>query len=222
VYTALPDGCVDVVMEVARDTHGAWVYGSTTRPTDIACSRSAHYLGIRFQPGQSRHFIEAAAGEITDARAELHGLMQFPAEMIATRVTVDTLFSQIDEILTTTLSRSPPDVSLVDHVIRHVEARHGRVSVETVARHFGKSRRQIERLFSEFVGVPLKFYCTLARLRYAARLIAQPTERSLSAIAGDAGYSDQAHMTRDFRRLAGATPARLRHDDAFFQYHAPR
>jgi len=222
LYSALPDGCVDVVIEVAGDTHDAWIYGSTTRPTDIACSRGTHYLGIRFRPGQSRHFIDATAGEITDARAQLRGLMQLPVEMIAERITADTLFSQLDQILATTLSHSPPEVSLIDHVLQHVDARHGVLNIEGVARHFGKSRRQIERLFSEVVGVPLKFFCTLARLRYAARLIAHPSERSLSAIAGDAGYSDQSHMTRDFRRLAGATPARLRHDGAFFQYHAPR
>jgi AraC-like DNA-binding protein len=222
VYTALPDGCVDVVLEIGRDDYGAWIYGSTTRPTKIACCRGAHYLGIRFHAGQSRHFIEAAACEITDARADLRGLMQFPAEMIATRVAGDTLFSQLDEHLSATLSSSPPAVILIDRVIQYIEARHGMVGVEEVARRFGKSRRQLERTFLHTVGVTLKFFCTLARLRHAAHLIAQPADRSLTAVASDAGYSDQAHMTRDFRRLADATPAQLRRNDAFFQYHSPR
>lgn len=222
VYTALPDGCVDLVLETARDDYSAWVYGSTTRPTDIACSRGAHYLGIRFQPGQSRHFIDVAAGEITDARVNLAGLMQFPAETIAERIATDSLFAQLNQILIAMLSRSAPTVSLIDRVIQHVEAHHGNVSVEALARRFGKSRRQIERTFPQTVGVPLKFFCSLVRLRHAAQLIAAPSRRSLTAIASDAGYSDQAHMTRDFRRLAGATPGQLRADDAFFQYHSPR
>lgn len=221
VYTALPDGCVDLVVNVAPDGHGAWIYGSTTRPTDIACSQGAHYLGIRFQPGQSRHFIDVDARELTDARAELRALMSFPAEMIATRIASGALFSELDEILTATLARSQPETGLIDHLIQHIEARHGLVSIEAVARHFGKSRRQLERRFAQTVGLPLKFFCTLARLRHAARLISQPSQRPLTTIAGDAGYSDQAHMTRDFRRLAGVTPAQLRDDDAFFQYHAP-
>jgi AraC-like DNA-binding protein len=222
VYTALPDGCVDLVLEVAPDDHGAWIYGSTTRPTDIACSQGAHYLGIRFQPGQSRHFIDVDACELTDARVELHALMSFPAEVIATRIISGALFSDLDDILTTTLSRSQPEASLIDHVIQHIEARHGLVSIEAVATRFGKSRRQLERTFAQTVGVPLKFFCTLARLRHAARMISQSSQRPLTTIAGDAGYSDQAHMTRDFRRLAGVTPAQLRVDDAFFQYHASR
>jgi len=222
IYTALPDGCVDVVLEVTTDDYGAWIYGSTTQPTDIACSRGAHYLGIRFQPGQSRHFIDAVTSEITDARAELQSLMQFPAQRIATRIATSTLFRQLDETLTTMLSRSPPATSVIDHVIQYVEAHRGVVGVEDIAHRFGKSRRQIERTFPRIVGIPLKFFCTITRLRHAASLIARCDGRSLTAIAMDTGYSDQAHMTRDFRRLTGATPGRLAQDDAFIQYHAPR
>lgn len=222
VYTALPDGCVDLVIEVTPRDFGAWLYGSTTQPSEIACSRGTHYLGIRFQAGQSRHFIAAAASELTDGRAELHDIMQFPTETIAMRIADHGLFTQLDDILAAMLSRCRPSTDLIDHVLRYVEGRHGLVSIEQLACHFGKSRRQLERTFPKIVGVPLKFFCTLTRLRHAARLIAQPLDRSLTAIASDAGYCDQAHMTRDFRRLAGTTPAQLREDDAFFQYHSPR
>jgi transcriptional regulator GlxA family with amidase domain len=36
------------------------------------------------------------------------------------------------------------------------------------------------------------------------------TRRSLAEIALDAGYSDQAHMTRDLRAVLGATPSLVR------------
>lgn len=222
VYLALPDGCVDLVMEVSGDHCRSWVYGSTTRPTAIPCAPGNHYLGIRFQPGQSRHFITAAADELTDSHEDLRTLMQFPAEHIAARIATAAVFDEIDAILTGLLRRSEPVANYVDHVIDHVECRHGLVRVDDVALQFGKSRRQLERAFLQTVGVPLKFFSTLSRLRHAANLIVHPGARSLTAVANDAGYSDQAHMTRDFTRLAGVSPGRLRHDDAFFQYHSPR
>ena len=222
LYTALPDGCVDLVMEVTAGSSRSWVYGTTTLPTNVPCAAGSHYLGIRFQPGQSRHFIRAAANEITDSCADLRALMEFPSDRIATRIASEALFDELDAILSGLLAHAPPVASYIDGIIEHVDVRHGLVRVDDVASRFGKSRRQMERAFLQTVGVPLKFFCMISRLRHAAQLIVHPSERSLTAVANDAGYSDQAHMTRDFTRLAGVSPGQLRHGDAFFQYHSPR
>lgn len=220
VYTALPDGCIDLVLEVSADGCRSWIYGSTTRPTAIPCVRGIHYLGIRFQPGQSRHFITSAANEITDSREDLRTLMQFPAEHIAARITTNAVFDELDAILSELLRHAPPVASYVDHIVDHVERRHGLVRVDQVASQFNKSRRQLERAFLQTVGVQLKFFCMISRLRHAADLIVHPGVRSLANVSHDAGYSDQAHMTRDFTRLAGVSPRQLQSDDAFFQYHS--
>lgn len=222
IYAALPDGCVDLVLEVTANSYRSWIYGSTTRPTAIPCAAGTHYLGIRFHPGQSRHFIAAAAHEITDCREELRTLMLFPSERVATRIASEALFDEIDEMLLATLSHIPPVESYIDGIVQHIAARHGDTRVDDIAVRFGKSRRQMERVFLQTVGVPLKFFCMISRLKHAADLIVQPSSRSLTAVAHDAGYSDQAHMTRDFTRLAGVSPGQLRAHDAFFQYHSPR
>ncbi len=222
VYAALPDGCVDLVLEVTARGHRSWIYGSTTRPTAIPCTAGTHYLGIRFHPGQSRHFISAAAHEITDGREDLRTLMRFPAERVAAHVTSEALFDEIDQILISALTRRPPVDSYIDGVVQHIAAHRGLARVDDIAVRIGKSRRQLERVFLQTVGVPLKFFSMISRLKHAADLIVHPASRSLSAVAHDAGYSDQAHMTRDFTRLAGVSPGQLRVDDAFFQYHSPR
>ncbi|MDY6946708.1 MAG: DUF6597 domain-containing transcriptional factor [Pseudomonadota bacterium] len=98
LYTALPDGCVDLVFEVSADHCRSWVYGSTTRSTAIACLPGIHYLAIRFLPGQSRHFITSAANELTDCRQDSRMLLQFPAEQIAARIAAATLFDELDVV----------------------------------------------------------------------------------------------------------------------------
>jgi AraC-like DNA-binding protein len=222
VYAALPDGCVDLVLEVTASNHRSWIYGSTTRPTAIPCTVGTHYLGIRFHPGQSRHFISAAAQELTDGREDLRTLMRFPSERVAAHIATEALFAELDQILMGTLRRARPLESYIDGVVQHIEAHHGDTRIDEVAARFGKSRRQMERVFLQTVGVPLKFFCMITRLRHAAELIVPPASRSLTVVAHEAGYSDQAHMTRDFTRLTGLSPAQLRVDDAFFQYHSPR
>jgi len=220
-YTALPDGCVDIVLELTHSDWYGWVYGTTTRPTHIACLPGSHYLGIRFKPGQSRHFIRATAHELTDCCEDLRTLARFPTQAVVDNITSGALFSQLDATLTEMLRHSPPEANYIDEVIRHIEASHGCLRLSEVASQLGKSRRHLERVFRETVGIPAKLFSTIARLKHAADLIASPSGLALAEIAADAGYADQSHMTRDFARLAGTSPGRLLRDDvAFLQYHS--
>ena len=79
--------------------------------------------------------------------------------------------------------------------------------VAGAARELRLSQRQLERLFLERVGVSPKRYARLCRFERAVHLARGPG--TLAEVASAAGYADQAHFIRDFRRLAGATPRRF-------------
>jgi len=85
---------------------------------------------------------------------------------------------------------------------------HGNARIERIASASSLSRRQIERLFRTQVGVSPKRLASLARFAWAAARVSRA--ESLSRLAFDAGYSDQAHFVRDFRELAGVTPGHAR------------
>lgn len=69
------------------------------------------------------------------------------------------------------------------------------------------SQRQIERLFKLWLGMTPKYYQRIVRIQKAVRLIQQG--RSLVDVAFDAGFSDQAHMTREFRAISSNTPGKI-------------
>lgn len=214
VYRVVPDGCVDVVVEVAGGAWRAWGYGSVTAATDLDCARGTHYFGIRFLPGQSRHFMRACASELTDCKEDARGLLRGPIEPLAERVE-DAVFDEADRRLAGVLGTSAPAVSEVDRMVRRIDASRGALRIEALAAELGKSPRQLQRLFLETVGVTAKFYSLIARARHAAGMIAAREPARLADVATQAGYADQSHMTRDFARLAGVPPARL--DDGFLQ-----
>lgn len=81
-------------------------------------------------------------------------------------------------------------------------------SVERVAADLGVSTRTLQRQLKA-LGLPAPDYWRLlARARRAAGLLASGL--ALPEIADLCGFSDQAHMTRDFRSWFGGTPAQLR------------
>jgi transcriptional regulator GlxA family with amidase domain len=78
--------------------------------------------------------------------------------------------------------------------------------IGAIALRLSLSTRQLERLFQAGLGQrPAMVYRTL-RLRYA-RWLLDTTERSVTEIALDAGFSDCAHFSRQFKEAHGFTPS---------------
>lgn len=83
------------------------------------------------------------------------------------------------------------------------------VDLETTAKAAGVSPFHFLRLFSNVLGVTPHQYLVRARLRHAARLLADDA-RSITAIAFDVGFGDLSNFVRTFHRAAGVSPRRFR------------
>ncbi len=80
-------------------------------------------------------------------------------------------------------------------------------NVSSAARALGVSERSLERLLRHGTGRTPVYWKRLARLRRSAQSLSP--EVPLAELAVDHGFSDQAHMTREFRQWLGTTPARV-------------
>jgi len=81
-------------------------------------------------------------------------------------------------------------------------------SVASVAADLGVSVRTFQRRLRDFALPAPDYWRLLARARRAATQLQDDVP--LTAIACDCGYSDQAHMTREFQRWFSRTPAQMR------------
>lgn len=91
-----------------------------------------------------------------------------------------------------------------------LERSRGRAPVGALAERVGVSARHLTTLFRREVGRTPKMVAMLMRFEYATARIADTARRyhrvDLAAVAAEAGYADQAHLTRDFVRFAGVPP----------------
>ena len=78
-----------------------------------------------------------------------------------------------------------------------------------IARASGVSAFHFLRLFARVTGVTPHQYLVRARLRRAARLLAQDS-RPIAEIAYEVGFGDLSNFIRSFRRAAGVSPRRFR------------
>ncbi|MFO8005129.1 helix-turn-helix domain-containing protein [Thioalkalivibrio sp.] len=81
-------------------------------------------------------------------------------------------------------------------------------SVGSAARSLGLSVRTLQRHLVGLHLPPPDYWRLLARARRAAAMLAD--HASLTDVADSAGFTDQAHLTREFVRWFGQTPGGLR------------
>jgi transcriptional regulator GlxA family with amidase domain len=86
---------------------------------------------------------------------------------------------------------------------------HGAVGVGALKARYGVSARQFDRAFTRQVGMAPKVYARMLRFQRALALKQAGSASSWTQVAQAAGYFDQAHMIRDFRAFADATPTQF-------------
>jgi AraC family transcriptional regulator len=83
------------------------------------------------------------------------------------------------------------------------------LTLSEIAEAVGVHPVYLARVFREQCGCTIGEYTRRLRIELACRQLAT-TETPLVAIALDAGFTDQSHFTKTFKRLVGVTPGQFR------------
>ena len=82
----------------------------------------------------------------------------------------------------------------------------GQVSIDELAEELNINRRQLERKFSSAIGLSPKQLSKVIRLQSTLKMLEQKKFSSLTSLAYENGYYDQAHFIKDFREFTGVSP----------------
>ncbi|WCT11578.1 AraC family transcriptional regulator [Mucilaginibacter jinjuensis] len=83
----------------------------------------------------------------------------------------------------------------------------GTIPVSEVAAAAHATVRTLERNFKQSSGYTVKDVSALMRFEQVRNRLWQQPGASLSALAHEFGYTDQSHLSREFKRYSGSTPA---------------
>jgi AraC-like DNA-binding protein len=176
------------------------VVGARATAADIAVAGRAFTIAVRFHPGALPALIGTAASALTDRSVDLEDvtgstgrrLVQEMAGMTPRQAAV-----RLEEALEVWLRGHEPGV-LHEHLVRATR-------VDDWQRYAGVSARALHARVVAAVGLPPKRALRIERLHAALHAVAAGA--GLSSAASAAGYSDQAHFTRESRALLFETPA---------------
>jgi AraC-like DNA-binding protein len=207
----LPVGAID--LEAFDDR--ALVAGPGTRPTTIDIEPGSVTVGARFRPGAAPPLLGTAAADLRNLDVSLDGLWAKLGAALAERLgEAQTADDRVRALVDGLTERAGAVTAAIDPaamgVVKLLEEQPG-ASLPWLADRTGLSERQLRRRVESAVGYPPR---TLARILRFQRFLAlwrstPPEIRDLAGLATVAGYADQAHLTRESRRLGGLPPGAL-------------
>jgi AraC-like DNA-binding protein len=115
-------------------------------------------------------------------------------------------FAAIDDVFSRAVVEVPEPAGEVAWAWQRILETGGTVEVRDLAAEIGWSRRHFGERFRSELGLAPKVASRVIRFERARELLARPDRPGLADVAATCGYFDQAHLTREWRDLAGCTP----------------
>lgn len=199
-----PDAGADIIWYQGSE---ALVAGPDMEPVPAELEPGAVLVGARFMPGAAGPVLRTRMSELVNQRLSLSEVRPELSRALDSGSSPGAAMRHLLEGVRKWVRADPPDAAL--SLAARCLADPFR-SIDSVVKELSIGARQLRRRFHDSVGYGPK---SLQRVRRFQRLVAALRARpgvDLAILAIETGYSDQAHMTRDVRRLSGRTPVQLR------------
>jgi AraC-like DNA-binding protein len=187
-----PDGCIDILYTRDNGVSRLDVVGTMTTTRSHRLDPGTHVTGLRFFPGKSP--VVPAVDTVVPLRDMLR---------------IGDLQRRLDDtndpgtLLSAWLATHNEPPTAIEQALSFLDE--GR-DLDEIAAAANLSVRQFRRRCAELTGISPRHLARILRFRKACQMAGQTPRPHWAGIACDAGYFDQAHLIRDFREFAGATP----------------
>jgi AraC-like DNA-binding protein len=221
IQTIYPDGFCELIVHFGTPPQchegGGWHVQARTlfaaqRLGAVRLRRDAAIdcLGVRLRPEASALL---GAEVLRRSRERIVDLAVIdPALSRALRVAASAYIAgdtaRLDRLLARRFAAHDLD-DAVARAVRRIRESGGQMRIESVARDAGVGLRSLQTRFRRAVGLTPKEFSRLMRLQATLRAL-DAGDATLTDVALDHGFADQAHATRELRRVTGLAPTRLR------------
>lgn len=209
------------VADVAR--FGTATAGLATRASIIRHDGHQHGVRISLTPHGARAIFGAPAAAFTDRIIELDDVVGSNGRELSDSVRQADTWAARFEVLDLMLGRLAARAvqrrqaeirAEVAHAWRRLVERRGQIRIDALATELCWSRRHLSDRFRTEFGVTPKLAARMLRFEHAYHVATTDGSRSTWAqIAAIAGYSDQAHLVRDWQDFMGCSPTAWRHGE---------
>ena len=219
----VPDGTIEMAFILGDDIKRytseeefiiqprSMVLGQIIDPFYIEPTGTVNTFAIRFYPYGFANFVSVALKDLAKTETPIEMLF---GEETAKKLEQDIIQArdaqQRIEIIETFLQNKLNEKTIVSNIVSTtVDAllsTKGSASINDILEGNLSKRRQLERMFVKQVGISPKQLGKLIRLQSALKMLLNQEDESLTNIAYNNEYYDQAHFIKDFKEFTGVSP----------------
>lgn len=218
----LPDGCMEMIFHYGdlyrqhfEDGSSiiqprSFIYGQITKFLEIEPTGTTGLVSARFLPGGLAPFLAVPLAALEDKAVSLLELFGERGRSLEEKVIAATAASERIALIESFLLSIPVEPAAIDGIakacVQVIFESQGQMAAAELADSLNISRRNMERRFTSAIGMSPKQLSKVIRLQTAIKMLGENKFTSLTALAYESGYYDQAHFIKDFKEFAGISP----------------
>lgn len=207
------ESLADGRFQVSRE-RGLYFVGNRDTSTLIHSSqRQTRFIVIEFHPHGAFPIFGVPMHEtrnlLSDSEAVFGKWGRDVRETLGNLEGIDKKLHFIQDELARLLNANERDNSLVTFCVRTLELSDGRLPIKELERRTGFTLRYLDQLFRQHVGLTPKNLAGIFRFQRFYRKWAQGASYEVLKEELNDYYFDQAHFTKEFKRMTGYSPRRF-------------
>lgn len=225
----VPDGCMEMIFhygdlykQYIRDGSyiiqpKCFVFGQISHPLDIEPTGETGIFATRFHPGGFNPFSKIPVADMENRAIPLQELFGNEGHQLEKQIlnalTTEDRVKIIEPFLINRLLTPKFIDSITKLSVEIILQLNGQLTVDELSGQLNIHRRQLERKFSSAIGLSPKQLSKIIRLQATLKMLANDQFTSLTSVAYDGNYYDQAHFIKDFKEFTGLSPKKFYADN---------
>jgi AraC-like DNA-binding protein len=201
----LPFGTTEIIVNLGADKE-IYIANPATKHYHINTSGPYQVAGVSLHPWAFNSLFRIPQSEISNSKIGLKDILPAQDRALSEKLKHSTDHTGAIKILSdhlTAIGQVRP-VNIVSDAMTIIDQKNSFTDMRTIYGHHKISERRFQQLFKEQIGMSPRKYYLLKRFHRAVTLL-EP-DLSLTDLALDLGYYDQAHFINEFKSFAGISP----------------
>ncbi|OZB94249.1 helix-turn-helix domain-containing protein [Paenibacillus sp. XY044] len=186
----------------------SYVCGIESRKAAYTLQGKGLIAGILYRPGAFHGYISESMSELVDRKMDISKFFPFDAETAEKGIFesngLEERVDHIERLLCSSIPEPDDKVDELNTIIGAIMEDRTITTVDLLENRFNVSKRTLQRMFKQYLGVSPKWVIQRYRMHEASEAIENGAD--IATVALELGYFDQAHFSKDFKAIVGASP----------------